>query len=287
MKKTVFSEIMLIVTALALISGLVSFAWLSKRWETNDYNAVSFKAGKINLPKLTMWIYDTKEEGATSPGWREYYSDADAADASVKKSIVPFAMDNNGTVTPANSGYELNLHFGQVTSLVEKTDENDIYFRFDINADELTDNGFTSIDIDYHYCSDTAHSGNPVDVYKYVSSSQNYQLVANTLPSLTGLVDASYAVSTSKYSMTESSGVTGIKALFEGNSATATELASGTLAQPSIPTLSENDTAICIYVKLSLNRTELREVLADLNEFMPCFLIFNIYLGVGATPLTA
>ena len=249
MKKISYRIISLIIM-ITLFSCLVSHAWLSSKWDSTSDHTVSFKSGNVEAPKLTIWTYDQSED---VKGWTVYYTDA-----SEEKEIETVVV-TDGKLSQTDG----RLQFGMITSLVEETNENDIYFRFDIDGELYTEQHYDAIEIDYHYID------RYVDVYQQdndnslVNDAGLYSaLVANDL------IKEFYVTSDEKYD-----DASDIIALFDDDS----DVLSNGSAKEEV-TMENGD--FYLYLKLTINRENLREVLDQLNDYMPCYLVFNVYVGV-------
>lgn len=267
MKQATFYKLCSTIILITLFSNVVSFAWLSTRWKSTNENTVTFTSGSVNPPCLTLWVYDEEAEDEDNP-WKEYYSDADDDEPESEK-VIQTVVLSDGNLTQVDG----RLQFGMVTSLVEETDENDVYFRFDIDGEDYTEKHYDTLTIDYHYV------GRYVDVYRE-STTNTPVSDAELYTSLTtnDVIDESYVVTTEELDMTTQAD--DVLALFAGDGSTAEALSESDSTDET--TEMQNGT-FYVYVKLSLNRDNLRKSLRLMNDLMPCYLVFNIYLGVEPT----
>ena len=254
MKKTSY-RIISFVIMITFFSCLISHAWLSSKWDSTDSHTISFKSGDVESPRLTIWTCDISGE---EPEWIVYYTDVDEENVSEMRTI-DTVVESEGKLTEVDG----RLQFGMITSLVEATDENDIYMRFDIDGTKYNAQHYDFMALDYHY------QASYVDVYEQdndnarVNDDALYaKLAANDL------VSEYYVASAEKYD-----NVPDIEALFEGEPDALSD-------DSAVEKVDVQDGDFCIYLKLTLNRENLREVLADLNKYMPCYLVFNIYIGI-------
>lgn len=130
-KNRIWGSLLLLLLTIGLLAG-VSYAWLSTFYETEQ--PVSFDTGTTSPIPVHMWMYNTAEEG--EQGWQVYSASATGGEdetASLASSLSKTA--DGGTA------YQIDvkaMHLGSIHNLISVTDDNRVYFRFDLNG---TDHG--------------------------------------------------------------------------------------------------------------------------------------------------
>ena len=177
----IWSSLLLLLLTIGLLAG-VSYAWLSTFYETEQ--PVSFDTGTTKAIPVHMWVYNTAEEGVE--GWKEYSASADGGEdeTAILTSILSKTAD--GTA----SKYDVKtMHLGSIHNLISVSDDNRVYFRFDLNG------------TDYGTVITLQHSLAGISGYNKEGSALSDDILQNltALEGRTPHLKCKYAISKDKY----------------------------------------------------------------------------------------
>lgn len=125
-KNRIRGSLLLLLLTIGLLAG-VSYAWLSTFYETEQ--PVSFDTGTTSPIPVHMWVYNTAEE--RDEGWTEYVASADGGED--ETAMLPYRLSKTEAGTA--SKYDVKaMHLGSIVNLVAISEDNQVYFRFDVNG---------------------------------------------------------------------------------------------------------------------------------------------------------
>lgn len=127
----IFASLLLGLLMLGMIAG-VSYAWLATFYETEQ--PVSFDTGTTSPIPVHMWVYNTAAEG--NEGWTEY--PAYFAAGKDETAILASSLSKTADGGTAYQSHVRAMHLGAINDLISISDDNKVYFRFDLNG---TDHG--------------------------------------------------------------------------------------------------------------------------------------------------
>lgn len=128
-KNRIWGSLLLLLLSLSVFVG-ASYAWLSTYYETEQ--PVSLDTGTTKPIPVHMWVYNTEEEG--NPGWQQY--DATSGERDDERAYLESILKKPGS-DDTTYKYDIRaMHLGAIDNLVAITEDNQVYFRFDVNGAE-------------------------------------------------------------------------------------------------------------------------------------------------------
>lgn len=128
-QKIFYINIIIILLMLLGIMTGVTYAWLSAYYESET--GIAADTSTTEAIPVHMWIYNTEADG--SKGWHKYTATNTGTDN--EEAMLPSILAKTGNANTYK--YDINsLHFGSIINLVSLSDDNIVYFRFDLSKEE-------------------------------------------------------------------------------------------------------------------------------------------------------
>ncbi len=277
-KKLLEAKIATSLTAVSLLVALIvyislngSVAWFSNAWRSDD-PVVSFQAGGSDALAAIVWTWTGDEQ---SGEWESSYTEEINAEAHPMKTLETTVADS-GVITSIKIE---SLQLGMVDNLVDHNKANAIYVRVNMGS-------MRNADINLSY-----DSTDGIKLYK-VDSDTDTEI---------NLSEPTAAVDLSAYNFLQYQYcISNISADPDSDSewlATDTDAATPAAADTALVfsepvpfsavTAAAADEALTgeplyLYIKITPNLTEFGKASQTLNTYMPCVVLFDATIDIGA-----